>query len=375
MAELIVRAGVHKRVFVPVSVKLEAPLPENPWVEDLVTGTRIPAQVEETEEGPVLHFILPYLGRGESAKYSIVEGDKVKGVVMQEGEASLDVYLGGVHFTSYNFGDVVRPYLYPLVGPDGVNMTRHYPMKEIEGETRDHIHHRSIWTAYGDVNGVDNWLEEGEHGGTKHKGFVKIVSGPVYGEFVAEGEWVDKDGRKILEEMRRVRFYNLPGDLRLFDYEVELIASEGDVKFGDTKEGGILSVRVATNMDVDRGGQIQNAFGGINEAETWGKPAHWCDYSGPFSDGLWRGIAVFDHPENFRHPTQWHVRNYGLMTANPFAWSYYYPHKGMRGDYLLKSGEKLRFLYRVYIHRGDAEEADVGEHYHSFINPPEVILA
>jgi len=31
------------------------------------------------------------------------------------------------------------------------------------------------------------------------------------------------------------------------------------------------------------------------------------------------GIAVFDHPSNPRHPTTWHVRDYGLFAANPLG--------------------------------------------------------
>ena len=31
------------------------------------------------------------------------------------------------------------------------------------------------------------------------------------------------------------------------------------------------------------------------------------------------GLAIFDHPSNPRHPTTWHVRDYGLFAANPFA--------------------------------------------------------
>ena len=31
------------------------------------------------------------------------------------------------------------------------------------------------------------------------------------------------------------------------------------------------------------------------------------------------GIAVLDHPGNFRSPVHWHVRDYGLMTTNCFG--------------------------------------------------------
>ena len=36
------------------------------------------------------------------------------------------------------------------------------------------------------------------------------------------------------------------GKIRLFDYQVTLHASHGAVTLGDTKEGGLLSVRVAS---------------------------------------------------------------------------------------------------------------------------------
>ena len=48
------------------------------------------------------------------------------------------------------------------------------------------------------------------------------------------------------------------------------------------------------------------------------KRAAWVDYWAPI-DGKTVGIAIFDHPENPRHPTWWHARYYGLVAANPFG--------------------------------------------------------
>ena len=42
------------------------------------------------------------------------------------------------------------PCLYPLVGPNGTSVTRHYPFKEgIAGEATDHPHHISAWFTHG----------------------------------------------------------------------------------------------------------------------------------------------------------------------------------------------------------------------------------
>ena len=101
---------------------------------------------------------------------------------------------------------------------------------------------------------------------------------------------------------------------------------------------------------------------------SWGKPSPWCDYSGTLPEGK-RGLAVFDYPTNLRHPTRWHVRDYGLMTANCFGLSYF-TDKAEYGNMDLKAGESLIFKYRVYIHSGDAKEAQVGERYKDYVEGP-----
>jgi hypothetical protein len=86
------------------------------------------------------------------------------------------------------------------------------------------------------------------------------------------------------------------------------------------------------------------------------------------------GIAILDHPTNFRHPTYWHVRNYGLMTANPFGLSYFLGDKQMDGSHTLAAGEELVFRYRVLFHTDTTGEANVADKYNDYINPPIVSL-
>jgi len=300
------------------------------------------------------------------------EGEHPHHVIVREDEERIVVHVGSHLFTAYiKSGNPARPCFYPLRGPNGVNVTRHYPLRpDVPGETNDHVHHRSMWVAFGDVNGVDNWSEELGHGYTVHRHSQNVFSGVVCGGFETVSDWTDAQGNKLLEQYLRVRVFPLPAEEALIDISVSLRATEGDVRFGDTKEGGILSVRVASSMDVPRGGRIENSEGGVNEPETWGKRAHWCDYSGVL-DGVPVGIAILQHPSSFRHPAWWHVRDYGLMTVNPFGLAAF-THGQEHGEYILPRGESLHWQFRVCIHRGDATAGRIAMHWQNFSSPPSV---
>jgi len=197
----------------------------------------------------------------------------------------------------------------------------------------------------------------------------------VYGGFTQTLDWLDQPGNVVLTEERQVTVYDLGPGLRLMDVALTFHASEGPVTFGDTKEGGLLSVRVATSMDAKGQGRIENADGGIQEPECWGKRAAWCDYSGPVG-GQVVGITFMDHPRNPLFPTHWHVRAYGLMTANPFGLHDFYrdPEHPHRGDWTIPAGESRAFYYRVLIHPGDAAFGRVRAHYQDFAHPPRVVV-
>jgi hypothetical protein len=344
-----------------------------------VPSTTCPAGVDRTN----VIWIVRDLKQGETRRYRLAStsenpapGDGWVTVAETEpppeGEGRcVTIDVGGQLFTRYWFEGAPKPYCYPVIGPTGAPVTRGYPMAEIPGESHDHHHHRSLWFTFGEVNGHDFWAESDTTGREVHRAFEALVSGPACGVLGAVNDWIASDGTKVCEDERQLTVYNMP-DVRLLDFAVTIRATDGPVEFGDTKEG-MFGIRVASTMRVNGGqGTITNAAG-QRDGDTWGQRAAWCDYSGPVA-GETVGIAILDHPDNFRYPTYWHVRDYGLFAANPFGLRYFIGDKTGAGRHTVPAGEELTFRYRVLIHRGTCEEAHVADWHAEFAQPPAVEL-
>ncbi|MCY3020887.1 MAG: PmoA family protein, partial [Planctomycetota bacterium] len=281
---LTIHAGPHCRHDTPMTVDLGTATKGQSQARlvEIDTGREIPCQFARGH----LAFILPGLGTREERRYQVefgVEAIHQGGVRLSDaGEKGLLVAINGQPFTTYRclpkgeYPIVARPFFYPVYGPDGVGMTRNYPMRsDVAGEQQDHPHHRGLYVAFGDVNGTDNWSEEKGHGYQSHQRFLEVTSGPVFGRFTELLHWEGADRHKVCEEVRVFTAWDLPHAGRIIDLSVSFIATEGPLKFGDTKEGGIVSVRVPTSMDANKGGAIENSANGLGEAETWGRSAQW----------------------------------------------------------------------------------------------------
>ena len=340
-----------------------------------------------------LVFIVDGLAEGESRTYAVsVSDDKAKpGVRLDPSgiQRAVDIKVGGEPFTSVHYNtdrpvfledDYKKPFLWPLFSAEGTPVTRAWPMGE-EELSKDHPHHKSMWGAYGDINGADFWGEGGgsgrqivnriEYGSGDAMGWVRMEI-ILHANGGQDEEGLDKRGEPILKELREYRFYNTPEDGRYIDQTTTFVAEYGDAKFGDTKEGGIMAFRVRDIMTEREGGTITMTDGRTKERKVWGKPSPWCDYSGELGDAGVHGVAIFDHPGNMRHPSRWHVRGYGLMGANCFGLSYFTEREDekLNGDFTLEKGEEITFKYRAYIHAGDANESNVATHYVNYATPP-----
>lgn len=267
-------------------------------------------------------------------------------------------------FSEYHYQQVPRPFLYPLYGPGELPMTRNWPMKDTGDEEKDHPHHKSFWFTHGDVNGVDFWADGKNKGTIQHAQFLKLSSGNE-GVIQSSNRWIAPSGELVCTDQRTLRFE--ANELnRIIDYTITIYAPNGPVTFGDTKEGS-MGLRLAETMrlkgKVGQGHIVNSA--GDRDGNTWGKRAAWCDYYGPVKDKI-VGVAIFDHPDNPRHPTWWHVRDYGLFAANPFGIHDFEKKPAGTGDLRIPTGEQITFRYRFLFHTGDEKEGKVAELYKAY---------
>lgn len=327
----------------------------------------------------MIHIPVPSIALGFVLMISSVSGTSASDnsgsskVVITDLNGKLRIEIGGQLFSEYYYRDVPRPFFYPIIGAGGLPMTRNYPMKtDAPDEAHDHVHHRSLWYAHGDINGHDFWAESPKSGTTVHEKFLAVSSGSDKGVIRSANKLVASNGNVICTDERLMTIHSGDRGERILDFDITVRASNGAITFGDTKEG-TMAIRLAETMrlkgKVGRGHIINSE--GVSDADTWGKRAKWCDYYGPVQDKI-VGVAIFDHPNNPRHPTWWHVRDYGLFAANPFGIHDFEknPDKAV-GNLTVPAGQSITFRYRFFFHAGDEKQGKVAERYQEYVAPGE----
>ncbi|MGE3803121.1 MAG: PmoA family protein, partial [Gemmataceae bacterium] len=258
----------------------------------------------------------------------------------------------------YNTKDpeVPRPYFHPLHGPTGKVITQ---MGEIPGEKKAHFHHTALWISHQKFTPkgepvCNNWQIGPNRSRMRHVKFDTIQSGPLAARFVEKLDWLNVKGDKtVLAETRTVTVPKRDAAARAIDLEIVLTGQDLPVTLDKTPYH-LVAVRVLDAMLPKKGGEILNSEG--KKSPPDGTPARWIDIAGKLDDD-WQGVALFDHPDNLRHPPpclQFAGQTIGLSPTH-------------KEPYTIEPGKTLKLKYRVLVHAGNAEAGKVAAEYDAFV--------
>lgn len=302
----------------------------------------------------------------------------------------VDLGVGGQPFATYVVAGTRRPYFWPVLGPAGTSVVRG------QGSV-DHPHHTGLAVNYGghseggSVNIWSDWDEPpyGPGGRMLHRGFRRVVTGPVYGELVQDLAYVDPAGEPFATEVRTVRWWWVDAGRRFLDLETRVV----EVHDRGTKPF-LTMIRTPSCFGIPEVGKVTNSAGaGVPESAHGANDyyhAAWIDASGPTGDpvpvrpagppehlpdlrermdsyeavgtGPWNGIALFDHPDNDGYPNL--VGKYAV--SRQVVQVHYPPEAAPTGPFT--------FRQRIFVHDGDADGAGVEVNAAAYANPPRVEL-
>jgi len=379
---LVLRAPVDVRNGVVVhELRSDGVPPVDSWECVGRDGTAFPAQITQTSSGSrLLGVCIEVLKAGAELSLELRparRADGRRGIEVRDQPENGRLVVNYSRFlqTIYHYGrENFKPRFYPLTAPcarmgdiDGDDTV--YPKSITDDSPPDHIWHRSLWYACGDLNGVDFYLENGGEGRIVHQEFFDLFSGPLFGGFRERLGWTAPDGRELIDDQRSFVMYRLKGQSRVFDLEAAFTALDEPVTFGQTNENALPLIRVADVIDEWDGGTITLADGTTGGKECFGKRSPWADCSGPLvqrgSEREICGIAMLDNPSNRNHPNAWFARSYGPLGTNlPF----------FDGPLTLRPGETWRLKHRIIVHAGDPWQADIPARYEEYARPAEIAM-
>jgi hypothetical protein len=313
-------------------------------------------------------------------------------VELIRGENRIDVMIAGELFTNYLYGDnMTKPLLVPVRTPSGIEVNRRHPLTEIEGGSTDHEHHVGIFFAVDKVNGVKFWNNTGLSPQIRHVEITEIAGGAGTGKLSTAANWVDEKKQVLLEEKRTMLFIAGEDEREYaIDLSIDLTAKCPSVLFEDIEEG-MLAIRVSDYLresdpeaspqpgqplpaeSLSGTGRYFSSNGDETAKNVWGKRARWVALQGVRQNKV-VGVAILNHPASINYPTYWHVRNYGLFSANPLGQGDFQrqqPRKYRKNKVIplrlnLEQGETVHFRFLVIVYEGFRTNRQIDDRFKKF---------
>jgi hypothetical protein len=251
-------------------------------------------------------------------------------------------------------------YIHPLYGLDGEVLTQDFPS--------DHYHHRGVfWTWPGGKLGdreFNIWSLDGAHPYVDNV-LVRAVGASADLHF--QNRWSLDDSPEDAFIREEVDVIAHPADPRgrALDFTITLTnvsdevfslggSEERDKRAEVTKGYGGFCIR----PDAAYKPMVFTTATGVQPEDVLEADTPWADVSFRIGEtGPHAGMAIFQHPSNpgYPHPG-WIFRHYSFLGAS-------YPHTE---TLTLQPNESFTLRYRLYVHRGTADEAKVKEAFETY---------
>ncbi|WP_428938530.1 PmoA family protein [Fontivita pretiosa] len=255
----------------------------------------------------------------------------------------------------YVYGGKPKPFFHPLCTPAGHVLSLFEP--------HDHVWHRGLWFAIKFINGQNFW-EERPPFGTQRTPVPPTVTHGAAGQtsVFSAIDWTSPDASSVVIREQRLFSYR-PIDATSYAIDFTFILNPQLELLLDrtvfTTWGGYggLIFRGTRNWQESR---LLFSDGSTSDRPT-PRIANWCDLSGKLDGGPNQtgGIAIFDHPQNVRHPTPW----YGATGPGHYFNAAFLFNEPMR----LAADEKLVLRYRVLVHDGILDTDALNQRYDQYV--------
>ena len=268
-----------------------------------------------------------------------------------------------------NAGEALRPYLHPIMAPDGNGeLTQFSP--------GHHKHQTGLYWGFTRINGTGapaDTLKRWFYDRNKPPHIAEQI-GRDYFHFNGGSHWRRQALDVVVDEGPEVQWktvYHLLDDqeqpileetmnwsCRLTDNRTEITLEwQGkaleDVTINAFSYGGMF-LRMPWTKDIK--GMATNSEGQTNE-EAEGQQARWVDV-GMEIDGRpdWGRLAILDHPDNAAFPTPWRVD--GQLGVGPC--------RAISGDWHIPKGETETIRRRILAHTGTLDSSRLEEWWKSY---------
>ena len=271
-------------------------------------------------------------------------------------DKSLGLWEGEKPVLVYNHRVLLKPgvpadrarstYLHPIYGLDGEVLTDDFP--------KDHYHHRGLFWAWPHVKVDDKEASLWDLRGIEQR-FVKWLqreASPEAAGLGVENGWFVGDQQVLREEVwLRVRPATSSGRAIDLDLTLTPLGRPVTLQGAEGKSYGGLTLRFAPRQDT-----VITTPQGNRKEDLVISRLPWADLSARFEKAA-GGAAIFIAPDHPDYPPTWLTRHYGVLCV---GWP------GVKAG-TLPPDQPVTCRYRVWLHRGTANQGQLQEEYDRYV--------